>query len=58
MEHKLKKILDDYRNCINMRDCASCKAWNEIPNTETTWCEFLREHNEEIYNKIAEVLGR
>lgn len=58
MENKLNKILDDYTNCIKMQDCARCKAWNDIPNTDTTWCEFLRNHDEDIYNKITEVLGR
>lgn len=51
-------ILDNYTNCSKMPDCASCKAWENIPYTDTSWCEFLRKRDEEIYEKIAEAINR
>ena len=56
MENRLMKILDNYNNCTKMPDCASCKAWEKIPNTETNWCEFLRKRDEKIYEKIEKAL--
>ena len=58
MDEKFAKILRDYTNCIKMPACADCKAWKKIEESNTSWCEFLTEHNEEIYNKISEILGR
>lgn len=58
MDEKLAKILRDYSNCIKMPTCADCKAWKKVEETDTTWCEFLRKRDEEVFNKIEEALGR
>ena len=56
MDNKYTKILSDYSNCIKIPSCEYCEAWKAIEDSDTAWCEFLRERDKEIRDKIEQVL--
>lgn len=57
MDNKLEEIIKDFDNCINMRDCAECKAIEKIEGTETSYCDFLRHHSNLIFEKIEKAFN-
>lgn len=56
MDNKYTKILLDYRNCIDLPSCDVCEARKNIEDSQTPWCEFIRERDKEIREKIEQAL--
>ena len=56
MDAKYTKILSDYSNCIKIPGCEDCEAWKHIEDSDTTWCEFIRERDKEICDRMRKVL--
>lgn len=55
MDEKLKGIIKDYDDCINVQDCGKCKAKEIIEGTETCYCDFLRHYTDLIFEKIEKI---
>lgn len=55
MDKKVIEILNIYDDCGKVPSCEKCKASKFIEGTETSWCEFLREHDRRLYDKIDRV---
>lgn len=55
MDEKTTRILDIFEDCSKIPSCEECEAWETIEGTRTKWCEFLRERDKRIIDKLERV---
>ena len=55
IDKKLIEVLDKYENCSYCRSCDECLASEPFDGTNTSWCEFLRERDKRIIDKMERV---
>ena len=52
-----EKALKAFHTCKEQPTCEKCDANKVIPGTNTTFCDFLREHNTWLENRIDEAIN-
>ena len=55
IDKKLIDILNIFEDCSKIPSCEECVAWKTIEGTATKWCEFLRERDKRIMDKLERV---
>lgn len=58
VDSELKDILADYQTCNFARSCGDCKASMRIPTYTASFCSFLVEHRDKVYEEITSTLEK